>query len=84
MPLTINDLYLAAAMDEISWNYALLVAGLLYVDATGIAMSPPPTDQSEYHFYQLRLDALREYPNENLDYQKVMKALHHYITDIKP
>lgn len=79
MAITINDMYRSAAKGEISWEQALLLTGLLYIDVAGLVISPPPADKYEYNFYKLRFDALSEYPNNNQHYKDVMDTLRKYI-----
>lgn len=81
MPVSINDMYQSAYKNEVSWEQALLLTGVLYVGMEGLVVSPPPHDKYEYHFYKLRLADLSEYPSNNIQYTKVIKVLSDYISD---
>ena len=61
--LTANELYQAAAKGERSWEHVLLLTGLLYIDETGLVISPPPAEKHEFRFYKSRLNELNKYPN---------------------
>lgn len=79
MAITINDMYRSAAMGEISWEQALLLTGLLYVDAAGLVVSPPPENEVDYRFYKLRFDLLYEHQNNNYQYKNVINTLNSYL-----
>ena len=81
MSLTINEMYQAAAKGETSWEHALLLTGLLYMNEAGLEVSPPPSSDACYHYYKLRLEALSEYPNNNSYYNNVVQTLHNYINN---
>lgn len=81
MSLTIDEMYQAAADGETSWEHALLLTGLLYMNEAGIEVSPPPSNDVDYHFYKLRLDTLSEHPNNNSYYRNVVQVLHSYINN---
>ena len=79
MALTFNEMYQAAANGETSWEHALLLTGLLYVDAAGLVVSPPPEDKMDFHLYKLRFDELRKHPNDNYEYKNVIDILYSYL-----
>ncbi len=79
MSLTIDEMYQAAADGETSWEHALLLTGLLYMNEAGLEVSPPPSNDVDYHFYKLRLDALNKYNNSNSYYKNAIKNLRNYI-----
>ncbi len=81
MSLTINEMYQAAANGETSWEHALLLTGLLYMGEAGLETSHPPSNEVDYYFYKLRLDALTEYSNNNTYYKNVIQILHSYINN---
>lgn len=80
MPTSINDMYKSAYNNEISWEQALLLTGLLYVGTEGLVISPPPTNKNDYQFFSLRLKSLLKYTNNNPSYQKVIKAIEEYCS----
>ena len=81
MSLTIDEMYQAAAKGKTSWEHALLLTGLLYMSEAGLEVSPSPSNDVDYHFYKLRLDALSEHPNNNSYYKNVVQTLHSYINN---
>lgn len=82
MALTFNEMYLAADNGETSWEYALLLTGLLFMGENGLEVSPQPTNKAELLFYKIRIEVLTQHPNENIYYKRVLRELYIYIKDI--
>lgn len=81
MSLTIDEMYEAAAKGETSWEHALLLTGLLYVGTEGLAISPPPENEEDHRFYNIRLDALEKTPSNNNHYKNVMIMLCNHVNN---
>jgi len=79
MALTIDDVFKAAYNDETEWRKVLLLTGMLYVGDKGLALSPPPSSNSEYEQYKYNLNILLRYPNNNHYYKDVVDALKKYV-----
>lgn len=81
MPLTIYDTYEAAFKNEMTWFKALLLTDLVSIDKEGITVCPPPKAKREFNNYKIKLEALEQYPNNDDQYNNVVKHLQRYVIE---